>query len=58
MEHNERRRRVLAGAAALGERLVRVKLRDGVRPAERATVGIAFDVEALHVFDGRTGARL
>ena len=43
---------------AVGERLVRVKLRGEARPAERAPVRIEFDAAALHVFDRQTGMRL
>ena len=43
---------------AVGERLVRVKLRGDARPAERAPVRIEFDAAALHVFDRQTGMRL
>jgi multiple sugar transport system ATP-binding protein len=42
----------------VGERLVRVKLRDEARPAERSQVRIALDPGALHVFDRQTGLRL
>jgi multiple sugar transport system ATP-binding protein len=42
----------------VGERLVRAKLNGHSRPAEHATVKIALDAGALHVFDRQTGARL
>jgi ABC-type sugar transport system ATPase subunit len=42
----------------LGELLVRAKLREGERPAEKAQVRIELDPKALHVFDKATGRRL
>jgi len=43
---------------AFGEHLVRVKLRDEARPAERSQVRISFDLAGLHVFDKPSGRRL
>jgi ABC-type sugar transport system ATPase subunit len=43
---------------AVGELLVRAKVRREERPAERARVCIQLNPEALHVFDRATGARL
>ena len=42
----------------VGELLVRAKLREGERPAEKAQVRIHLDPSALHVFDKATGKRL
>ena len=42
----------------VGDLLVRAKLREGERPAERAQVRIHLDPSALHVFDRATGKRL
>ena len=42
----------------VGEHLVRAKLGNGPRPAERAQVCLALDAGALHVFDRQTGTRL
>ncbi|MBL8379373.1 MAG: ABC transporter ATP-binding protein [Burkholderiales bacterium] len=41
----------------VGELLVRAKLREGERPAEKAQVRIHLDPSALHVFDKATGQR-
>jgi ABC-type sugar transport system ATPase subunit len=42
----------------VGERLVRAKMNDRERPAERSQVRIELDAGALHVFDRQSGARL
>ena len=42
----------------VGELLVRAKLHEGERPAEKAQVRIHLDPSALHVFDKATGRRL
>jgi len=42
----------------VGELLVRARLREGERPAEKAQVRIHLDPTALHVFDKATGKRL
>jgi hypothetical protein len=43
---------------SVGEQLVRAKVREQQRPAERAQVKIAFRQDAVHVFDRQTGQRL